>query len=97
MLFLASLEEQEIDILYLMKKTLFNSFSDLILSDINSGTKNYIKRMNPAMYDELYGKAFSYFSSQSMPEEIKKDFSEVLERTDRTYEDRLILAAKKYV
>jgi len=42
-LFIAYLEEQEtgkkVDTLYLMKKILFTSFADLILSDINSGTK----------------------------------------------------------
>jgi hypothetical protein len=37
---------EEIDTLYLMKKIIFTSLADLILSDINSGTKGYIKKLD---------------------------------------------------
>lgn len=63
-LYLAYLEEytygKKVDKLYLIKKILFTSFADLLLSDINSGTKSYIKKLDTEIFQELYDKAFSH-------------------------------------
>jgi len=100
-LFLAYHEEQiswkKIDKLYLIKKIIFTSLADLILSDINSGTKNYIKKLDPKIFDELYAQAYQHFLKNEAPEALKKDFKEVLERTSMDLEDSIFLAAKKYV
>ena len=100
-LFIAYLEEQEtgkkVDTLYLMKKILFTSFADLILSDINSGTKWYIKKIDSKIFDELYEKAYSYFLESEAPQILKDDFIEVLQEENKRLEDQIFLSAKKYV
>ena len=100
-LFLAYDEEkiswESIDTLYLMKKIIFTSLADLILSDINSGTKWYIKKLSPDIFDELYEKAYDYFLQSEAPEILKRDFKTTLTRTDRELEDTIYFAAKKYV
>lgn len=96
-LFLAYLENDEIDTFYIIKKIIFKSFADLILSDINSGTKNYIERLDPEIFSKLYAKAYAYFSQQEMPQFLKDDFLSTLETQEKVLEDRIILAAKKYV
>lgn len=100
-LFLAYQEQQvswvEIDTLYIMKKIIFISLSDLILSDINSGTKWYIKKLDEKIFDELYSKAYDYFLSGEAPECLKNDLRETLEAWDKTLEDKIIVAAKKYL
>lgn len=80
-----------------MKKIIFTSFADLILSDINSGTKSYIKKLDEKIFDELYEKAHEYFLQIESPEVLKKDFRETLQRKDKIIEDQIFLAAKKYV
>ena len=60
-LFLAYHEKQqgrEVDTLHLMKKIIFTSFADLILSDINSGTKTYIKKLDGEIFETLYEQAY---------------------------------------
>jgi len=100
-LFLAYLEEkqtkQEIDTLYLMKKTIFTSLADLILSDINSGTKAYIKKLDPKIFEELYGKAYEYFLHSEAPESLKEDFRNTMSEKNKPREDAIFLAAKKYI
>lgn len=100
-LFIAYLEEKrsgkQVDTLYLMKKIIFISLADLILSDINSGTKGYIKKIDEKIFDELYEKAFGYFLQSEAPEVLKKDLQDTLHRNDKTLEDDIFLAAKKYV
>ena len=100
-LFIAHLEEKQmgikIDTLYLMKKILFTSFADLILSDINSGTKGYIKKLDNEVFDELYAKAYSYFLDGESPEILKDDLRAVLQEDSKQLEDQIFLWAKKYV
>lgn len=97
-LFLAYLEEDtEVDTLYLIKKIIFTSLADLILSDINSGTKSYIKKLDTKIFEELYAKAYEYFLQQNSTPLLQKDFSDTLFRTDKLREDGIFLAAKKYV
>lgn len=99
-LFLAHFEQRngaEIDSLHLIKKIIFSSLADLVLSDINSGTKSFIKRANPEMFETLYYQAFQYFLDQDAPLYLKKDFQDTLTRKDRAKEDMILTAAKKYV
>ncbi len=96
-LFLSYHETWDIDTLYLMKKIIFISFADLILSDINSGTKNYIKKLDEKIFDELYARAYEYFLESEAPEYLKQDFKNTLTRKDKAKEDEIFLAAKKYV
>ncbi len=99
-LFLAHLMRekwQEIDTLYLMKKILFSSLSDLVLSDINAGTKSYIKKMNPEIFTTLYAGAYQYFLDGMQEQTLKDDMQHTFTRTDREVEDQIILTAKKYV
>jgi putative hydrolase of HD superfamily len=90
-------KSSEVDTLYLMKKIIFTSFADLILSDINSGTRNYIKDLDEAIFSELYGKAYEYFLNGKGEELLQNDFRDSLNRSDREIEDQIFLAAKKYV
>lgn len=100
-LFLAHLEEkksgEKIDTLYLMKKIIFVSFADLILSDINSGTKGYIKKLDEEIFSKLYEKAYEYFLTSEAPEVLLTDLKSVLWANDKKKEDLIFLSAKKYV
>jgi len=73
-----SLEEAEYDRLYIMKKIIFSSFSEFILSDINSGTKNTIKKLNSEMYEAVYSKAYRYFLNYDMPESLRSDYEDII-------------------
>jgi len=62
-LFLAYLEEKEghkIDREFLLKRIIFNSFSSLILSDISSGTRDYILKIDDKIFNEIERKAFEF-------------------------------------
>lgn len=100
-LFLAYHEEKaswkKVDKLYLIKKIIFTSLADLILSDINSGTKNYIKKLDAKIFDELYEQAYKHFLKSDAPEILKDDFRDTLSREGMDLEDTLFFAAKKYV
>ena len=100
-LFLAYQQEQKtgesIDTLYLMKKIIFTSLADLILSDINSGTKWYIKKLDEDIFDKLYEQAYWYFLSWEAPKILKQDFKETLHEKWKTREDQIFMAAKKYL
>ena len=100
-LFLAYHEEKHtgmrIDTLYLMKKIIFTSLADLILSDINSGTKNYIKKLDETIFEKLYERAFEYFLLSESPEVLRQDFETVLKETSKMQEDTIFIAAKKYL
>ncbi len=87
----------EIDTLYLTKKIIFTSLADLILSDINSGTKEYIKRTDTQIFSKLYQKAFDDIYSFWWPDFLLDDMRETLEDTTHPLEDLIITAAKKYV
>ena len=80
-----------------MKKIIFTSLADLILSDINSGTKWYIKKLDEKIFDDLYEQAYWFFLSGEAPESLKNDFKETLHRDDKKLEDKIFLAAKKYI
>ncbi len=96
-LFLVSLESNKLDSLYIIKKIIFSSFSEFVLSDINSGTKNTIRKLDSKMFEEIYSKAYNYFLHYETPDILRKDFENIIFGTKNIREDRLIYAAKKYV
>ena len=80
--FLAYLEEQKgypVNREFLIKRIIFGSLKNLILSDINSGTKTYILKNNPEIFSALEKKALNYVLSLPAPEYIKKDMKDVME------------------
>lgn len=92
-----SLEEKHLDTLYIIKKIIFSSFSEFVLSDINSGTKNTIKKLDGEIFDAVYSKAYRYFLAYDMPECLRRDYEDIMFGQKKEREDRLIYAAKKYV
>ena len=96
-LFLVHLEENEYDRLYIIKKIIFSSFSEFILSDINSGTKNTIKKLDSEMYEAVYSKAYKYFLKYDTLDSLRRDYEDIIFWEGKAREDRLIYAAKKYV
>lgn len=100
-LYLAYLEEQEsgmrIDKLFLMKKIIFSSLADLLLSDINSGTKGYIEKADKKIFSDLYQKAFNHIYAFEWPDFLTQDIKNVVEDKSHHLESQLFYAAKKYV
>jgi len=100
-LYLAYVEEyhfwNSIDKLFLVKKIIFTSLADLILSDINSWTKGYIKKTNSKIFGELYDKAFSYIYDFEWPDFLREDMERTVSDTTHKIEDNIFFAAKKYV
>jgi competence protein ComGF len=97
-LFLAYLEEkngQNVDREFLVKRIIFNSLKSLVLSDINSGTKNYILKNDEHIFLELEQKAIAYILSLDAPEYLKNDIKDTLLSTSKTKELMIIDASKK--
>lgn len=98
-LFLAHLEEKngtKIDREFLMKRIIFNSFKSLIISDINSGTKDYILRNDKNIFLAIENKAVEYILSLEAPEYFKIDMRETLYNTSNTVELHIISASKRF-
>lgn len=98
-LFLAYLEEKEwnkIDREFLIKRIIFNSFSSLILSDINSWTKEYILNFNENIFNELEKKAFDVIINKESPENIKNDIINTINDNTKKLELKIIKASKRY-
>ncbi|MDP2090124.1 MAG: HD domain-containing protein [Candidatus Gracilibacteria bacterium] len=98
-LFLAYLEEKsghKIDREFLVKRIIFNSFSRLILSDINSGTRDYILKVDDSIFDKLEKKSFDYILGFDGPEYLKNDIRATLFDNSKTLELSIIEASKKY-
>ncbi len=98
-LFLAYLEEKsgnKIDREFLVKRIIFNSFSRLILSDINSGTRDYILKVDDSIFDKLEKKAFDYILWFDWPEYLKIDIRKTIFDNTKTLELSIIDASKKY-
>ncbi len=98
-LFLVHLEEEnweKIDELFIIKRIIFDSFSSLILSDIISGTKDYIKQIDKQLFQKLTDKVFNYMFQFEAPTYIKLDIKKTISDTTKTKEMQIIKAAKKY-
>lgn len=98
-LFLAYLEEKngnKVNKEFLIKKIIFGSFSSLIISDINSGTRDYIRQVDKDIFSKIQQKGFDYILSKEAPEYIKKDLKETLDNKTNELELLIIKIAKKY-
>lgn len=98
-LFLSHLEEEKwakIDKLFLIKKIIFSSLNRLVLSDINSGTRDYITSLDSEIFAQLEEKALWKIFELEWSEELKKDIQVTLNENTKSLENKIILAAKKY-
>lgn len=99
-LFLAYLEEKngkKVDREFLLKRIIFNSFSYLLISDINSWTREYIKQINESIFSEIEKLGYEFILSMDAPESIKNDIRETLfNDSDKTLELLIISVSKKY-
>ena len=98
-LFLAHLEEEnwgKVDELFIIKRIIFDSFGSLILSDIISGTKDYIKQIDKKLFEKLTNKVFNYMFQFEAPEYIKLDIKKTISNQNKSKELQIIKAAKKY-
>jgi len=98
-LFLAYLEEKtgnKVDREFLIKRIIFNSFSRLILSDINSGTRDYILKVDDSIFDKLEEKAVDYLLWFDWPDYIKVDLINTLNNKEKVLELSIINVSKKY-
>ena len=100
-LFLAYIESEKsgekLDEFYIMKKVIFHSFRDLILSDINSGTKEYIKKIDPDIFGKIHKKSFDFLFNFEAPSYLKDDMKAIVFDDSDRVENQIIHAAKKYV
>lgn len=98
-LFLAYLEEKKwnkVDREFLIKRIIFKSFNSLILSDINSWTRDYILKIDKDIFSKLEKKATKIILEKEMPKNIKKDMKKTLEDDSKVLELKIIEAAKRY-
>ena len=85
MLLSAILEEKEwkkIDLWYIFKKVLFESFDTFILSDINSDVQFRVKQKNSAIFRLLQEKVHSFIIDLELPESIKADINFIHDNKD---------------
>lgn len=98
-LFLAYLEEKnwnKVDREFLLKRYIFSSFKTLILSDINSWTREAILEIDKEIFLNLENKALKFLLSLSGPESIKEDIKNILEDNSKILELNILKASKKY-
>ena len=98
-LFLAFLEEErgvKLDKEYIIKKVLFDLFKALVLSDINSGTRDYINSIDDKIMSKMEEKVEEYLFSFEWWDFIKEDMKKVLNDKTKKIEDEIILASKKF-
>lgn len=98
-LFLWYLEEKDgntIDKEFLIKRIIFDSFKWLILSDINAGTREYIKQIDSAMFDKVEQKALSKILALETIPQVKEDIEKTILNTENKREIDIIAAARKY-
>lgn len=99
-LFLAQKEEkeswEELDSVFLIKYIIFQSFIPLVLSDINAGTKDYIKKIDPTIFSKVEKKGIEEILSIEWEKWLKDDIKETLNTKDRKKELLIIKAARKY-
>lgn len=95
MLLSSILEEKEgikVDLWYIFKKVLFESFDTFILSDINSDVQFRVKQKNAAIFTMLQEKVHSFIVNLELPDSIKDDINFIHDNKDNTkyaLEDRL--------
>ncbi len=98
-LFLAYLEEKNwksIDKEFLIKRIIFNSFLSLLISDINSWTREYIKNIDNSIFKKIEELWIQNLMDLDSPEYIKYDIKETILNQTNELELSIISAAKKY-
>lgn len=98
-LFMSHLEEEnwkKIDKEYIIKKIIFDLFKSLVLSDINSWTRDYMLKIDPKVMKELEDKVMLYLNSFSWWNFIKKDMEYISNIKWKNLENDIIFAAKKF-
>lgn len=98
-LFLSHLEEKEwkkIDKEFIIKKIIFELFNSLILADINSGTRNYISKIDPEIMWKLEDKVSDFLYLFEWWDFIKNDMKEILSDSSKVLENKIIKASKKF-
>ncbi|QFR38729.1 HD domain-containing protein [Candidatus Gracilibacteria bacterium 28_42_T64] len=98
-LFLAYLEEKNgtsVDREFLIKRIIFNSFRGLVISDIHSGTRDYIMEIDSDIFSEIEKKAYIAIFEKEAPSHIKEDMENTINDNSKTIELDIIFAAKKY-
>lgn len=99
-LFMSYLEEknwEKVDKVYIVKKIIFELLKSLVLSDINSWTRDYILKTNPEIMDKLEQKVLDYFLAMQDGDFLKKDIKDILwNKENNSIEDKIILWAKKF-
>lgn len=99
-LFLSHLEEKhtniKIDKEYIIKKILFELFQSLIISDINSWTRNYISSIDSKVLEKINKKVIKYILSFQWGDFIREDLKDVLYAKNKKIENDIIQVSKKY-
>lgn len=98
-MFLSYLEEKnwnKVDKEFIMKKIIFNSIKILVLSDINSWTRNYIEKVNKDIFNKLEQKVYDYIFSFDAPDYLKDDIINTINNKDKVLELSIIEASKRY-
>lgn len=98
-MFLSFLEEQSwkvVDKEFIIKKIIFNSIKILVLSDINSWTRNYIEKVNKDIFIKLEQKVYDYIFSFDAPDYLKDDIIQTIHNKDKLLELSIIESSKRY-
>ncbi len=98
-LFLSYLEEKnwkKVNREFLIKRIIFNSFLSLLISDINSWTREYIKNIDSSIFRQIEDLWIKNLLDLDSPDFIKKDLESTLLNTDNKLELLIIDCAKKY-
>lgn len=98
-MFLSYLEEKEwkiVDKEFIMKRIIFNSMKTLVISDINSGTRHYIEKINKDIFNKIEKKVIDHIISFDAPDYLKQDMIDTLDNKEKKLELSIIEASKKY-
>lgn len=93
-------EGKKVDLSYIYKKVLFESFDTYILSDINSDVQFRVKQKNSAIFKLLQEKVYSFISNLELPERIKDDIKFIYDNKNNPkyeLEDNIYHYAKLWV
>ncbi|EKE29749.1 MAG: hypothetical protein ACD_2C00107G0009 [uncultured bacterium (gcode 4)] len=97
------LEEKEwkkVDLWYIFKKILFESFDTYILSDINSDVQYRVKEKNSAIFKLLQEKVYGFIYNLNLPDSILEDIKFIHDNKNNPkfeLEDRLYHFSKLWV
>lgn len=98
-MFLAHLEEKngnKVDKEFLIKKIIFSSIKILVISDINSGTRTYIEKVNKDIFSKLEQKVYDFILSLEAPAFLVEDMKKTITDRSKTLELSIISAARRY-